>query len=122
MFLLEAVQLEKQLRNKYMDSIIIKEDKRLDMSLSPIKVNFVVEANKNVSLFLNNLSLNNEINLQIQEGATLTLSIISDKEIGNAAISANLAANSHLIVYFADFSNEISSLNASINLNGENAN
>ena len=104
-----------------MDNIILKEDKKLDMTIAPNEVHFVVEEDKEIFLSLTNLSLNNNVLIELNKGSIVHLSVLANKEYGNMKICANLALNSKIIAYFADFSKDNNNLDVTINLNEKNA-
>ena len=118
-FLLDLVQLERRQRNK-MERLVISQDNRYDLSTLNSEISFEVISGEHY-LYLFNLREDNNIVFEIKDDAILHLSIYCASCLKNAKITANLGKNSKIIVYFADFSTEVNKLDASINLNDENA-
>lgn len=103
-----------------MKKIIV--DKNMDLDLSALDNELSFEAsNCGVNLYLHNLNSNNVLDFNLLEGAELHLSIFADSILENAKITANLGKKSKIVVFFADFSIEKNKLDASINLNDEDA-
>ena len=82
---------------------------------------FEVASSKEESIFLKDLRDDSEVHFDIKEGAKVQLSILADKEIKNLKFTANLAKNSELEVFFADFSRKVNNCDGVINLDGEGA-
>lgn len=102
---------------------IINVNKDLDIKLKDCEEDFHFEINEGeFFVTLSDFSNKNNIEIEVKENAILHLSMFVNSKIENLSINANLAANSHLIVYFADFSYEQNNCNAVINLNDINAN
>ena len=103
-----------------MKEIIIRQDTNLDLSTYDSELSFIVESNES-NLYLYNLHSDSQINFNIKENAILHLSIFTQNELKDDKITANLGKNSKIIVFYADFSVTTNKLEATINLNEENA-
>ncbi len=84
-------------------------------------LSFEVAQNKQVSVYLSEFEEVENINFEVKENSTLFLSMFAQKIIKNSKFTANVGKNARIIVYFADFTVEKNHLNASINLNDEEA-
>lgn len=85
-------------------------------------LSFEVAQNKQVSVYLSNFEEVENMTFEVKENSTLFLSMFAQKIIKNSKFTANIGKNARIIVYFADFTVEKNHLNASINLNDEEAN
>ena len=85
-------------------------------------LSFEVAQNKQVSVYLSNFEEVENMTFEVKENSTLFLSMLAQKIIKNSKFTANVGKNARIIVYFADFTVEKNHLNASINLNDEEAN
>lgn len=85
-------------------------------------LSFEVAQNKQVSVYLSNFEEVENMTFEVKENSTLFLSMFAQKIIKNSKFTANVGKNARIIVYFADFTVEKNHLNASINLNEEEAN
>lgn len=85
-------------------------------------LSFEVAQNKQVSVYLSNFEEVDNMTFEVKENSTLFLSMFAQKIIKNSKFTANVGKNARIIVYFADFTVEKNHLNASINLNDEEAN
>lgn len=103
-----------------MEKIIVEKNMELDLSLLDSELSFDLSKQES-NLYLHNLKATSLISFELKEDAVLHLAIFADKALENAKITANLGKNSKIIVYFADFSVEKNTLDATINLNDENA-
>ena len=103
-----------------MKTIEIRENQNLDLATLDKEASFLINSNES-NLYLYNILKDNCLSFELKESVTLHLSIFANQGLENVKIYANLANNSRIIVYFADFSTEKVSLNASINLNDEGA-
>ena len=103
-----------------MKSIIVSEQTRLDLSTLDSELSFAVSGN-NPYLYLFNIKEDNNIEFDVKDNTEFRLSIFASKSLKNAKLRAKLGRNSKIIVYFADFSEEKTKLDADINLNDENA-
>ena len=103
-----------------MERIIVRENNNLDLAVQPSELSFVIESNES-NLYLFNLKSDNSLTFEVKENAVLHLSIFATNELENAKIQANLGKNSKIIVFFADFSTSKNKLDATINLNDEDA-
>ena len=103
-----------------MKKIILDRNTQLDLSTLDCEISFEL-ANQELSLYLYNIKEDNKIDFTLKDGAVLHLSIYANSPIKNPKLTANLDKNSKIITFFADFSTKENKLDASINLNGENA-
>ena len=103
-----------------MEKVIVRQDINLDLSTYASELLFDIESNES-NLYLYNLNNECNYNFELKEGAILHLAIFSQNTLNNAKITANLAKNSKIIVFYADFSVNKNKLDVSINLNDENA-
>ena len=85
-------------------------------------LSFEVAQNKQVSVYLSNFEEVENMTFEVKENSTLFLSMLAQKIIKNSKFTANVGKNARIFVYFADFTVEKNHLNASINLNDEEAN
>ena len=122
MFLSVVALLEKLQRiNNNMENIVLNNKLDLDFSSLNKDAIFLLENNKESSLYITNLSSDNNIHFELKEGALLHLSIFCKDAVKNLKISANLAQNAKIIVYFADFAKNEATGEVDINLNDINA-
>ena len=91
-----------------MKKIDVVTDLQYDCLDSSDSLSFEVTQNKQVSVYLKNIEEVEKINFEVKDNSTLFLSIFAQKIVKN-------------INFFADFSVERNHLNASINLNKDNA-
>ena len=103
-----------------MKKIIVDKDLTLDLSTYESELSFEV-VNLEATLYLHNLKGDNSLNFEVKENATLRLSIFASNTLENAKIQAKLRKNSKIVAYFADVTTEKNKLDATINLNEENA-
>ncbi len=104
-----------------MERIIVKDNLEYKVNGNFASLSFEVVSNKEVSLFVSDFECLEELNFEVQDGATLHLSMFAKKLINSLKITANIGENSKIIVHFADFTIEKNHLDASINLNKYNA-
>jgi len=86
-----------------------------------ISLDYIVNPNENVSLFLGEFGKNNAINFVVSENAVLKVAIISDIDLNSTKITANLQKNAQIEIYFADFSFNGITLDVVINLHENGA-
>lgn len=103
-----------------MERVIVKDNLTYDCS-KITGASFEVVSNSNLNINLTNFDNEKDINIDVKDNSVLLLSIFAFKSINSAKITANVGQNSKIIVYFADFAIEKNHLDASINLNKENA-
>ena len=84
-------------------------------------LSFEVASDKQVNVNLSNIEEIPDITFEVKDGATLFLSMFAKKIMKNNIFTANVGENARIIVYFADFTVDKNHLNASINLNKDNA-
>ena len=82
---------------------------------------FVVSSNRQASLFLIDIEELESLHFEVGDNSELHLSVFAQKKIENQKITANIGENSKILVHFADFTVEKNHLDASINLNKDNA-
>lgn len=97
-------------QNLYLDCSSIKED-----------VVFDVISNVNVTITLVNFEDITSIHFEVADNSTVQLSMFGQKPLNSGKITANIGQNSKIVTYYADFSKDKTNLEASINLNKENA-
>lgn len=105
-----------------MEKIIVNSNLDLDISSLNKDLFFDVLKDQECFVYFSNLSKDNNVEISIQENAILHLSILADSPIEKMNLVINLAKNSHLITYFADFSTMQNNSDIVINLNGNAAN
>lgn len=103
-----------------MKKVIVDKNISLDLSTYESELSFEIASN-DINLYLHNLNSDSSLNFELKEGVTLYLSIFATSILENAKITANLGKKSKIVVYFADFSTEKNKLDATINLNDEDA-
>ena len=104
-----------------MKNIIINKD--LDIKIKEHESSFRFEIKEGESFVtLTDFLSENALEIDVKENSILHLSLLANSKIDKLEINANLAANSRLIVYFADFSHESNNCNVAVNLNDVNAN
>lgn len=89
----------------------------IDLSSLDREVNFAIPNEKEEWLYLFNYSDNINLHFEIRANSILHLSTFAKEPVNNLKISANLAQNSKLIVFFADFAKDINTSLIDINLN-----
>ncbi|MBO6280203.1 MAG: SufD family Fe-S cluster assembly protein [Bacilli bacterium] len=104
-----------------MEKVIVNSDLYFDCLNKDPNLSFSVVSGKEVFLFLKDINNVNSIDIDVRNDSILRLSIFSKNPIDLLKITANVAKNSKIICYFADFSVEKNHLEASINLNDEDA-
>ena len=102
--------------------IEIKNKTDIDLSSLDKEVTFSIPANEEKWLYLSNYTEDIYLHFELTSHSILHLSTFAKEPVKNLKISANLAENSKLIVYFADFASEINTSNIDINLNEPGAN
>ncbi len=105
-----------------MKKILIDIDLDLEVNALEKELTFELADHKEHFLYLSNLIKENKIEINVLEDGILHLSILADTPINQLDLTVNLAKNTQLIVYFADFSYEVNNSNVVINLNEENSN
>lgn len=78
--------------------------------------------NKDTKVVFVNLRKNFDLNVDIKNNSNVTLSFFTNNEISSSNININIDEGSTLTTYFADFANSDFKLVANVNLNGEGAN
>ncbi len=114
------MQLKRPSRSN-MKEIVLNQDLEYRCSSSEKELTFNVASNSDVSLLLSDIEEMELLNFEVSDNATLHLAIFAQKFLKNVKITANIGENSKIIVYFADFTVERNHLDASINLNKDNA-
>ena len=104
-----------------MNMIKVIDNQKIDLNKEECVCTFTLDKNEEAHLLLTNIKNDQNITFDIPEGAFLHLAILADKAIDKAKILANLALNSQIEVYFADFSNEVNKIDVVINLNESGA-
>ena len=104
-----------------MKNIIISDNLTYQFKVEETSTHFVVESNKEVELNLFNFESAEEVNIDVKDNSFIRLAMFANKPVKNLKITANVGENSKILVYFADFSKDINHLDASINLNKDNA-
>jgi len=82
---------------------------------------FEVASNKVLCIYLKDIEEVNNIHFEVGDNSNIQISIFARKSIKNENLTANVGENSRITVYYADFAVEKNILNASINLNKNNA-
>lgn len=84
---------------------------------------FSIHINKDehVYMLVNNIHANCELNIDIDEGGFLNLSILANQNLSNTKITANVRKGAQISTYFADFSSDIEKVTVTINLLEESA-
>ena len=81
---------------------------------------FVVNANENISIIFLNINKDFKLEFDIKENANVKLSFLQIAPI-NAKFRGNVAKNSNLVCYYADFVDGNISLDSRIDLDGEDS-
>ena len=82
---------------------------------------FEVDSNLELTLSLKDVESVSSIEIDVKDNTVLHLAIFAKRPIENSKITANIGENSKIIAYYADFTNDRNHLDASINLNKNNA-
>lgn len=104
-----------------MKKIIVRESQNFDCIPIKNEATFEIGQNENIALYLYNIEEVNSLDFEIGENSIVQLSIFAQKAINQSKITANIGKNSKITVYFADFTTEKIHLDASINLNDDEA-
>ena len=104
-----------------MELVRIDNDLNYKVNSENTSLNFVVDSNKEVNLFVDEFESLDELIFDVNDYSILHLSLFAKKSINSLKITANIGENSKIIVHFADFSVEKHHLDAAINLNKNNA-
>lgn len=104
-----------------MKNILVNGDLNYRCDSKDKELSFTIESNKEVTIYLSDIEEIDSINFELLDYSTVYLSIFARKFLKNVKLTANLGESSKIIVYFADFATERNHLDASINLNKENA-
>lgn len=104
-----------------MELVKIDNDLNYKVNSENTSLNFVIDSNKEVNLFVDEFESLDELIFDVRDYSILHLSLFAKKSINSLKITANIGENSKIIVHFADFSVEKHHLDAAINLNKNNA-
>ena len=105
-----------------MEVIKVNDNLLLDLASKDKEVTFEVGDNKLLSIYLYNIEEKESITFNIGNDSKVLISIFAKKPINQSKITANVGKNSKITTYFADFTIEKNHLEATINLNEDNAN
>ncbi len=83
------------------------------------QLSFVIKQNNSINLLINGISENALIDINIEEGASLTISFLSTKEFGNLKFLCKCKKDSSVTGYFADFSEGKNFGDVQVDLNEE---
>lgn len=104
-----------------MELVRIDNDLNYKVNGENTSLNFVIDSNKEVNLFVDEFESLDELIFDVKDHSILHLSFFAKKSINYLKITANIGENSKIIVHFADFSVKKHHLDAAINLNKNNA-
>lgn len=117
---MELVRLKRRLKNN-MEVIKVNDNLLLDLASKDKEVTFEVGDNKLLSIYLYNIEEKESITFNVGNDSNVLISIFAKKPINQSKITANVGKNSKITTYFADFTIERNHLEATINLNEDNA-
>lgn len=104
-----------------MEVIKVNDNLLLDLASKDKEVTFEVGDNKLLSIYLYNIEEKESITFNVGNESNVLISIFAKKPIDQSKITANVGKNSKITTYFADFTIEKNHLEATINLNEDNA-
>ncbi len=104
-----------------MKNIVVNDNLEYSCLSSEDELSFEVASNKNVSLYLSDVEGLSSLHFEVNDNSEVHISVFSKKLTNSLNFSANVGENARIIVYFAEFSVEKMKLDASINLNKNNA-
>ena len=80
-----------------------------------------IQEGENLDIFVNDFSHDISLDIDIKENAKLNIALLCKNNANNSKITAKVAQNSKISLYFADFSSSKNNVNVVVDLEGNNA-